>query len=97
MKLDGPGRIINHEDKSLHHVVVNRGFTLIDTTTSLTALIRGIRETEGDFDIQRYNSEVEMFRNRRVVRIKQGRCILYQSLSWGLGTFQRKEERNILL
>jgi hypothetical protein len=75
MKLDGPGKMLNHEEKSLHHVVVYRGGTLIDITTSLTALIRGIRETEGDFDIQRYNSEVEMFRNRLAVRVKQGRCI----------------------
>jgi hypothetical protein len=80
MKQDGSGKILNDKEASLNPNGVGRPFVdslvkggaLIDIPTALTVLIRGISEEEGDFDASRYNSEVDIFRDRLAMRVKEG-------------------------
>lgn len=80
MKQDGPGKLLNDKEVSLHQNgmgrpmvnTLHKGGALIDIPTTLSVAIRGIGEScEGDFDMKRYNSEIDIFGNRLAMRIRE--------------------------
>jgi hypothetical protein len=83
MKQDGPGKLLNDNEISFNQDGVgcptvdsfHKGGSLIDIPNTLSVIIRGIRESAAqgdDFDMMRYNSEIDIFGNRLAMRMKEG-------------------------